>query len=280
MTINFLQKILGFIRLFRIEITPLGILCVYIGAVSAGSKYFSLDLFFAMIAVFLTGAGSMSFNDYFDYEIDKKIHPDRPLPKGVLKPKTAFWASITLFIFSLLLSFSVNLLVFLFTVIGITLIVLYEIVSKRQGFIGNIFVSMTTSLAFVYGGAVVGNLLKPLFFTVVAFFVFLSREIFMDIRDLEGDQISRKTLPVMIGRKKSVYLGCLFLVFSMFFLYIEGFLIFSKIWYLFLCLPVFLVGLYGLILSFLDIENASRTADIFRFLYIQLLILFAMVVFL
>ncbi|MEF8879971.1 MAG: geranylgeranylglycerol-phosphate geranylgeranyltransferase [Candidatus Thermoplasmatota archaeon] len=276
----FSDKIWGFIRIIRPEITVLGMVCVYIGAVSAGAEYFSLDLLLAMIAVFLVGAGSMPFNDFFDYEIDKTIHPDRPLQKGLLKPKTAFWSGIIMFLLALFLSVFVNLMVFLFSVIGITLICLYEIVSKSRGFLGNVVVSFTTALAFSYGGAVVGNLVKPLFFTSVAFFIFLSREILMDVRDVEGDREVRVTLPVMIGRKKAVYMGCFILGFSMFFLYIPGFLIFPKIWYIVLSIPLVAVTLYSLSLPLIDVENVARTTDILRFSMIQGLVLFIFLIFL
>ena len=35
------KKLLGFIRLLRPEISILGIICVYIGAIASGSPYFS-----------------------------------------------------------------------------------------------------------------------------------------------------------------------------------------------------------------------------------------------
>lgn len=272
------QKIIAFLHLLRPEITILGIIGVYTGALAGGSELFSIDLLLAMTAVFLVAAGSMPFNDYFDYEIDKTIHPTRALPKGILKPKTAFWSGIIMFLLALFLSIFVNLPIFLFTVIEITLVCLYEIVSKSRGFIGNIFVSLTTALVFTYGGAVVGNLTKPLFFTIVAFFIFLSREILMDVRDVKGDRQTRVTLPSKIGRKKAVYTGCSILAFSMLLLYIPGFLIFQNMWYLILSIPLLLVTLYAFSLPFIDFENVARTTDILRFTMIQGLILFIFVV--
>ena len=70
-----IEKLWGFIRLLRPEISILGMICVFIGAIASGSSYFSNNLLLAMIAVFFIGAGSMPFNDYFDYEIDKINHP-------------------------------------------------------------------------------------------------------------------------------------------------------------------------------------------------------------
>lgn len=272
------QKILAFIRILRPEITVFAMLCVYVGALSAGLEGLTFDLILAMIAVYLIGAGSMPFNDFFDYKIDKTIHPDRPLSKGILQPKTALWAGISMFVLALFISIFVNILVFLFSVIGITLICLYEIVSKSRGFIGNIFVALTTALAFTYGGAVVGNLIKPLFFTTIAFFILLSREILMDVRDIEGDRQTRVTLAIKIGRKKAAYIACFILAFSMFLFYIPGFLFFPKISYLILSIPLLFVTLYALILPIIDVGNAGRTTDLMRFSMVQSLLLFIFVI--
>jgi len=38
------------------------------------------------------GAGN-ALNDFFDREIDKKAHPDRPIPSGRVTPRAALWVS-------------------------------------------------------------------------------------------------------------------------------------------------------------------------------------------
>ena len=80
------KKIWGFIRLLRPEISLFGMLCVYIGAIASGSDLFSFELVYGMLAVFFIRVGSMPFNDYFDWEIDKLNHPNRPLSTGLFNP--------------------------------------------------------------------------------------------------------------------------------------------------------------------------------------------------
>jgi len=41
--------------------------------------------------LFLAG---MIFNDYFDYELDKKERPSRPLPSGAISKKSAFFLGV------------------------------------------------------------------------------------------------------------------------------------------------------------------------------------------
>jgi len=270
------EKIKALVKIIRPEITMLSIFTVYIGALAADSKIFSIPILLVIIAVFSIAAGSQPFNDYFDYEIDKIIHSNRPLPKGILKPKTALYMGIILFSIGLFISFFINMIVFLFSIIGITLIVLYELVSKKTGFLGNFVVAFTSSISFMYGGAAVGNLLTPAFYAVIAFFIFLGREILLDVRDYEGDKKTRVSLPVRIGRKKASYLGIISLFICMFLLLIPGFYIFNSIWYLILVIPLLFTTIYASILPLFDVENAARTTDILRFSMIQGILIFVL----
>ena len=271
---NSIEKIKAIIKIIRPEITLLGLFTVYIGALAADSQLFSIPILLAMLAVFSIAAGSQPFNDYFDYEIDKIIHPNRPLQRGILKPKTALYLGVILFSSGIFLSIFVNIQVFFFSIFGVTLIVLYELVSKKTGFLGNFVVAFTTSISFMYGGAAVGNLLTPTFYTLVAFFIFLGREILLDVRDYEGDKKTRVTLPVRIGRKKAAYLGIASLFVSMFLLFMPGFYIFSNPWYLILIMPIIITTLYAAVLPFFDVDNSSRTTDILRFSMFEGIILF------
>ncbi len=277
--ISITEKIIAMLKIIRPEITLLSFFTVYIGALAADSTLFSIPILLAMLAVFFIAAGSSPFNDYFDYEIDKKIHPNRPLPKGIIKPETALYLAIALFSFSIIISIFVNMQVFFFTIFGITLIVLYELVSKKTGFLGNFVVAFTTAISFMYGGAAVGDLLTPSFYAVVAFFIFLGREILLDVRDYEGDKKTRVSLPVRIGRKKAAYLGVSYLFVSVFLLFIPGFYLFNTVWYLILIIPVLITTVYAAILPLYDVENSSRTTDVLRFSMIEGLVLFILLLF-
>ena len=59
-------KIFGFFRFIRPEIIILGVVCVYIGALVAGSELFTFNLLLGMTAMFCIGAGCHPFNDYND----------------------------------------------------------------------------------------------------------------------------------------------------------------------------------------------------------------------
>ncbi len=267
-------KIYGFLRFIRPEIIILGVVCVYIGALAAGSEPLSLKLILGMIAMFCIGAGCHPFNDYFDYDIDKINHPSRPLPSGIFKRISGLYFGLILFVISLILSLLINIFCFAVMLVIIILTFFYELYVKNKGVLGNFLVAFTVSLAFIYGGAIVIDLFKPLFFSLVTFFVFFGREIILDVRDFKGDKKTRKTLPLIIGEKKSIYLGSALVIISGILLFIPFFYGLYSIWFGLLAIPLILFTLYSLYITFLDLKNVGKTTEMLRISMIFGLILF------
>lgn len=271
---SWIEKSIGFIRLIRPEITLFGPICVYIGAAISFSNFFSFDLLLGMLAIFFVGAGCHPFNDFFDYEVDKINHPNRPFPQGIFKHIYGLYIGIIFFIISLFLSFLINLLCFSINLIGISLIFLYELFFKNKAFIGNVIVALTVALSFNYGGAIVHEFIKPTFFSMITLFIFLGREILMDVRDFEGDKQIRNTLPAKIGKKHSVQLAFFIIVISIVMFFLPFFLGMFSIWYVLLALPISFITMYFMLLSIIDVKNAGKTAAILRFSMLYGLILF------
>jgi len=252
----------GIPRLFRFELAIFGMICVLIGGIIGGFDYLNEKLIIAMIAVFFITSGSMGLNDYFDRDIDKKAHPDRPIPSGKITPMQGLTFSIILFSVSLILSVFINTLCLIIAVITIDLLILYETILKNQVIVGNMVVAFIIAISFIYGGASVGRHEMSLDFTVLAFFLMLGREILMDVTDMEGDKLNRYTLPMRIGGRNATYIGCLFLFISVLFLFLPGLIgIFPK-YYLILILPVQAILIYSIILPLIKTENTGRSADL------------------
>lgn len=258
------KKIWGVIRLLRPEISLFGMLCVYIGAIASGSNIVSYNLVYGMLAVFFIGAGSMPFNDYFDWEIDKLNHPKRPLSIGLFKPIFGLQLGVIFFIIGLMLSYLINFLCFFIGLFAIILIIIYEISYKNKAFIGNIIVAFTTAMSFTYGGAIIGDLIKPSFFTLISFLIFLAREVIMDVRDFEGDKITRITLPIRIGRKPAAHLASILIIIAMILLFLPNYLGLFNYWYILLAIPVALITIYSIIILYRDVNNAGKTSNILR----------------
>lgn len=152
----------------------------------------------ALVAVALA-AFANAFNDWSDIEIDRVIHPARPLPSGALPSRSALAlacvAAGAALVASALLSTG-------FTVASagvLALMTLYSTHLKRSGFVGNVCVALLASLPFLYGGWAAGDFLAaaPLFALAVP--LHLAREIAKDLDDVPGDRLSRDTLPLTRG---------------------------------------------------------------------------------
>ncbi len=189
---------------------------VFIGALigiglEVASPEFNINVISAIVVAGSFMASGNVLNDYFDREIDKINHPERPIPTGQIRPENALYSSIIIFFSVIFLAYFINFISFIITIIAIGLMIGYEISLKNQGFIGNITISALVGLLFLFGGAAVNQLDAVIILALLAFFATLSREIVKDIEDIEGD-ITRDTLPKQIGIKNSAVIGAIALI--------------------------------------------------------------------
>jgi geranylgeranylglycerol-phosphate geranylgeranyltransferase len=248
----------------RFKTTPLGIICVYIGGLVAGAAFDSINLFLAMIVTFFIGGGSMTFNDYYDWKIDKVNHPERPIPRGIVTPNEMLYFTIFLFILGLIISYFINLLCLILVIISIIFLVIYERYTKNISLIGNINVGFVSALSFTFGGAAVGDPFSSLLLSIMAFLIMVSREIIMDIRDCEGDEPYRNTLPMKIGKKPALHVATIFLLIAVVVSPIPYFLYILNEWYLIAIVPVNIITLYSVFNSYVDIKNVAKAASLMR----------------
>jgi geranylgeranylglycerol-phosphate geranylgeranyltransferase len=159
-----------------------------------------IPIFFAALAAFLvTGAGNV-LNDFYDAELDKTAHPERPIPTGEVTLKSAWNFAMALFTGGLILAVLVNWICVIFALVNTGLLFTYERSLKAKGLSGNITISYLTASVFLFGGAsIVSFVFVPILF-LLALLANVSREITKDIEDMEADAVYRRTLPMIIGR--------------------------------------------------------------------------------
>ena len=192
---------------------PLG---AYFALAAADDAFPFGSVFLHTLAVMLfTGAGN-AMNDIKDADIDRTAHPHRPLPSGKVtvdeaKRFTAFlWTmSVSAHVLGLLLIGPTMFLVASTVAIyvgAVALMVTYDHgpSTKNRGFIGNVVISVLVGAVILYGASSVGGLFTPLVWWVfgVVFFTNLAREMVKDCMDMEADQGSRTTLPMVLGKEK------------------------------------------------------------------------------
>ncbi|WP_297535157.1 geranylgeranylglycerol-phosphate geranylgeranyltransferase [Thermococcus sp.] len=163
------------------------------------------------LVVTLGCSAGNTINDYFDYEIDRINRPERPLPRGAMSRKTAFWYAMALFTIGLILASLINVYAFLLAVLAYTTMFLYAWKLKPLPFIGNLAVAGLTGATPLYGAIAVGKIGLAGYLALCAFLVNVAREVIKDIEDVEGDLTKgAKTLPIVVGKKKAAYVGALF----------------------------------------------------------------------
>ncbi|KYK31622.1 MAG: hypothetical protein AYK22_02085 [Thermoplasmatales archaeon SG8-52-3] len=261
---NYNSKITALILSIRPETTPLGMLTVYIGGLVAGASFNSFTILLAVIVTFFITAGSMTFNDAYDWEIDVINHPNRPIPKGILTPKQMLQFTAVLFTIGLVITFFINLLCTFIYLFSIGFLAVYELFTKKYGIMGNITVAFVSSIAFTFGGAAVGNPLVTLPLTILGFLIVFGREIVMDIRDADGDKQMRLTLPHQIGVRNASLISCILLLLAIAVSPLPYILNIVSLWYIYFIIPVDIITILTVIWFLRDHKNAAISAHLIR----------------
>lgn len=198
-----MKKINGLWRLLRFELPFAAGICVVMGQILALGRFADLTLTsFGFLSVFLISASILVSNDYFDVETDRVNSPERPIPSGVVSQAEALIFSAALLAIGLLLSFLINAIPFLIAIILSAVGFLYNRYFKKYGLFGNLLVSISVGMTFIYGGATVGMPFNGLviFFSLIAALIDLGEEIAADSVDAEGDLlIGSNSLAIKYG---------------------------------------------------------------------------------
>lgn len=184
--IKCIKKIFGFLWLMRIPIVAVSILLVMISLNFCDTYNF----YFIISLVFIIMAGYIQ-NDILDYEIDAISASSRPLPSGTIsihEAKILYKLLVILGIVGGLLS--LNIFCLIYACVVLVIFCVYTKYCKASWILKNLFTAITSTTV-VFAPVLCGGKLniKIVYLGSVAFFFTLGREILMDIRDRDGDQI-------------------------------------------------------------------------------------------
>lgn len=211
------MQVRGLLELARPTNVLLGVLTVPLGAAMVLGAEWSLQHaltvgFHALSVAAFMGAGNV-MNDLRDIEIDRAVHPERPLPSGRVALATAKkWAGL-LWILSIgalmaglsgVVAVLPGLLIWAFAAV---LMVAYDHGPdlKSRGLVGNLVISVLVGAVVVFGASSAGAWSNPvaLAAAAVAALVNLAREIVKDVHDMAGDEGHRRTLPMSVGAENA-----------------------------------------------------------------------------
>jgi geranylgeranylglycerol-phosphate geranylgeranyltransferase len=200
-----MKKIKGLFRLMRFELPFSAGVCVVLGQLFALGQFPSLFItIFGFASVFLISASILVFNDYLDFETDKINAPNRPIPSNQVSLTEALYFSILLLITGLLISYFIGHFA-IYISIGLAVIgFLYNRYFKKSGLPGNLMVSFSVGMTFIFGGATVGLPFNEtvLFFGLIAALIDLGEEIAADAMDIKGDLlIDSNSLAIKFGKE-------------------------------------------------------------------------------
>ncbi len=203
-----MNKFKELVKLLRFELPFSAGVCVVMGQLLALGKFASLVVtIFGFAAVFFISASILVLNDYFDIETDKINAPYRPIPAGLVAPVDAMMFSIILMLAGLFLSYMINIATLICSVVLLVIGFLYNRKFKKSGWPGNVMVSFSVGMTFIYGGISVGLPYNKevIIFALIAALIDLGEEIAADAMDMEGDKlINSKSLAIKYGKDKAV----------------------------------------------------------------------------
>lgn len=203
-----MNKIKGLLKLLRFELPFSAGVCVVMGQLLALGEFASIHVtVFGFMSVFLISASILVMNDYFDIETDKINAPHRPIPSNQVTTDEALYFALLLLFTGILFSYLISIKVFLISIALAAIGFLYNRYFKKSGLPGNLMVSFSVGMTFIYGGASVGLPFHKmvLFFGLIAALIDFGEEIAADAMDIKGDElINSNSIAINYGRSAAI----------------------------------------------------------------------------
>ena len=211
----FKEKIIGFLKLIRIELCVFGTIGFFVSGILAGDLIgFQLEYIVGFLIIFVSEAGAFAINDYIDYEIDvKNNRSDRPLVLGLISRKSALIIVIILMIINLLLILFLNGVALFLALISIPAFYIYSLGLKKLVIVKNALIAYSYAGTILFGSLVTDAILEPIiiYFALMGFIVGLGSEIMFDIADIEGDkELGINSIPNKFGLKTAAKVSVVF----------------------------------------------------------------------
>jgi geranylgeranylglycerol-phosphate geranylgeranyltransferase len=237
-----MNKINGLFLLVRFELPFSAGVCVVMGQLLALGEFASIAVsVFGFASVFLISASILVMNDYFDVETDRINAPHRPIPSNLVTTNEALFFSLLLLFTGLLFSYLINVTVLIISIVLAVMGFLYNRFFKKSGLPGNLMVSFSVGMTFIYGGASVGLPFHKmvLFFGLIAALIDLGEEIAADAMDMKGDElINSNSLAIKYGQQTALKISGLIF----FFVILLSFVPFLMGWFsIFYLIPILIM---------------------------------------
>jgi geranylgeranylglycerol-phosphate geranylgeranyltransferase len=189
---NSMRKIKGLISLLRPELALSAGLCVLTGQILAYGGFPSLSTaLLGFFGGFALSASALVFNDVFDLEVDRVNTPQRALPSGAVSPAEAVALGVGITLAGLAASYALGTVPFILAIPFWFIGFLYNWRFKKTGLPGNLMVSASVAITFIFGAASIEDPWNGVVwvFSLMAFFIDFGEEIAGDAMDMAGDSL-------------------------------------------------------------------------------------------
>jgi geranylgeranylglycerol-phosphate geranylgeranyltransferase len=273
----FKEKIIGFLKLIRIELCLFGTIGFFVSGILAGDLIgFQSEYFVGFLIIFVSEAGAFAINDYIDYEIDvKNSRSDRPLVLGLLSRRSALITAIILLIFVLILILFLNGVALILALISIPAFYIYSLGLKKFVIIKNVLIAYSYAGTILFGSLVTDAILEPIiiYFALMGLIVGLGSEIMFDIADVEGDkELGINSIPNKFGLKTAAVISvvCYVIIIIMdplpFFVLIDSRLYLDPLFLVLILLPV--ISYVFLSISLLKNQTKENTLKLRKLIFV------------
>jgi geranylgeranylglycerol-phosphate geranylgeranyltransferase len=197
------KKIRGFFLLVRFELPFSAGICVLMGELLALGKFPTIaQASLGFLSVFFLSASTLVLNDYFDLASDKINAPHRALPAGLVTKRDVVVLSCVMTLFGFIASCMISLVALWVGILVWVVGFLYNWRLKRTGFFGNLMVSFSVGMTFIFGGITVGLPFEKIvwLFGFITMFIDLGEEVAADAMDAGGDrQMGSRSVAILWG---------------------------------------------------------------------------------
>jgi geranylgeranylglycerol-phosphate geranylgeranyltransferase len=196
-----LNELKGLYKISRPFTTLTGGLAVLLGGYVAGTGAWG-NVILAILATWCITAAANGWNDYRDIEIDKINQPNRPLPAGLVSPRSVLIYSLVMMAASILLAAFINTTAFFIALASAVLLYLYSWRLKSTVLMGNAIVATISAMSAVFGGIAAGNPGPSLWLAAIIASAIMGREVLKTLADYEGDLHQHcRTVATVWGRR-------------------------------------------------------------------------------
>jgi geranylgeranylglycerol-phosphate geranylgeranyltransferase len=271
------EKIIGFLKLIRIELCVFGTIGFFVSGILAGDLIgFQLEYIIGFLIIFVSEAGAFAINDYIDYQIDvKNKRSDRPLVLGLISRKSALITAIVLLVINLILILFLNGVALFLALISIPAFYIYSLGLKKLVIVKNVLIAYSYAGTILFGSLVTDANLEPIiiYFAFMGFIVGLGSEIMFDIADIEGDkELGINSVPNKFGLKAAAKVSVVFYVIIIimdplpFFILIDSRLYFDPLFLILILIPV--ISYIFLSISLLKNQTKENTLKLRKLIFV------------